>query len=257
MGNKLTIPRISNGKSDVPRSWSSRYSALQGDPINFGHLISALNEGVTSQKSDATDLSETKEQDSVKVISPSLDVTSALPGLEKSSDSNTDNVSSVDVLDKLDDDEDSDVAEKSSQSFDISSQLKSIGKNRDEILISSVTKRAEPKSVGKCAKYVRLGLNDAGIYFTHNQPAAANYATTLQSDSRFKYQGQIDPTASDPPLGSILVYTAAKNIPYGHIQVNTPSGWVSDFKQKTIIPGTKYANALQANTIQAHLFTLA
>lgn len=123
--------------------------------------------------------------------------------------------------------------------------------------VEALRNNCESKSVGKCAKYVRMALNKAGIYFDVNPPAACDYLSKLDEDARFE---RLTDKCYEPinveELGIIAVFSRSSITPYGHIQGYTDVGWISDFKQRTFIPGNKYQQALNDRSIYFSLFRI-
>lgn len=99
--------------------------------------------------------------------------------------------------------------------------------------ISYLMKNRLSKARGKCAIYVRRGLAHAGL--TPNIPMghAKEYVANLK---KYCFQNMIGkyPTPESAPAGAVLVYKgintrADKNAKYGHVEVRTPIGYVSDY----------------------------
>lgn len=88
-------------------------------------------------------------------------------------------------------------------------------------------KKAAGKSLGKCARYVRVALQHAGYKFTPN-PSAYQYASGTLSGAGF---GQIS-TNTPYQVGDIIVIgRSAKHI-HGHICIWDGKNWISDFVQR-------------------------
>ena len=89
-------------------------------------------------------------------------------------------------------------------------------------------KNAHAKSKGKCAKYVRLALQNGGGYkFTGWPIAAADYANGTMTNMGMV---QIDHTVPRQ-VGDVIVVNKSGSHPYGHIQIFDGRNWISDFIQ--------------------------
>lgn len=90
-----------------------------------------------------------------------------------------------------------------------------------------VRKNAKSGSIGKCARFVRMGLQAAGYKF-NPKPSAYMYAEGTLSSAGF---GQIS-TKTPYQIGDIIVVgRSAKHI-HGHICIWDGKNWVSDFVQR-------------------------
>jgi LysM repeat protein len=102
--------------------------------------------------------------------------------------------------------------------------------------VNALNNKALSRSVGKCAKYVRLAL-EAGAGNTKGHPVAAKkYGPTLNQIG-FR---EVDTNQYTPQKGDVVVFDqhtdAKKTHPYGHIAGYTGTQWVSDFKQRNMNP---------------------
>ncbi|SFI49999.1 hypothetical protein [Halpernia frigidisoli] len=105
--------------------------------------------------------------------------------------------------------------------------------------VSKLNVNAETKSLGKCAKYVRLAINAGGIknIFGH----ATEY---YDSDKLLKYGFTKVGTNLDSvslEKGDIVAFGSVKGHPYGHISMWNGTNWVSDFKQKSFWVAKQYS----------------
>lgn len=105
--------------------------------------------------------------------------------------------------------------------------------------VEYVNNNAEPKSLGKCAKYVRLAINAGGItnIFGH----ATEYYDT---DKLVKYGFTKIGTNLDSisiKKGDIAAFGSVKGHPYGHVAMWNGTQWVSDFKQKSFWVAKQYS----------------
>lgn len=99
---------------------------------------------------------------------------------------------------------------------------------------ADLVKKASPKPLSQCARYVRLSLKKYGIDIDPTQ-YAKDYAAKLIK-AGFK---EIDPTGGYL-VGDIVIFPANARHPSGHMQMYTKNGWYSDFKQTDIYPGPHY-----------------
>ena len=88
----------------------------------------------------------------------------------------------------------------------------------------------KPKSVGYCAKHVRLALKAGGINDTGHPAAATDYIKFLPKRGFARI-----PDGSSLQPGDICVQLAGGTHRYGHICMYTGKSWVSDFVQKRMI----------------------
>lgn len=98
---------------------------------------------------------------------------------------------------------------------------------------------AQKKSLGKCAKYVRLGLQAGGLVVQNQPTHAKDYGPTLRR------MGFSEITVENPDTykfmkGDIVViqpYAAGKS---GHIAAFDGRVWISDFTQRDFWSGAGY-----------------
>lgn len=105
-------------------------------------------------------------------------------------------------------------------------------KSAPAIAASRASRAALSRSIGLCAKYVRIALQSAGYRFAPN-PSAYQYATrgTLARAGFVKISN-----SSRPQVGDVVVFHRTKKNPHGHIQIFDGRRWISDFRQKTKNP---------------------
>lgn len=99
----------------------------------------------------------------------------------------------------------------------------------------------KPKSIGACAKHVRLMLEAGGLNTIGHPSAACNYIDFLPKIG-FKHivtlnsrQTQLDFSKNEANIGDIAVMSHGK---YGHICIWNGNNWISDFKQNNMWPYT-------------------
>lgn len=91
---------------------------------------------------------------------------------------------------------------------------------------------AQAKPTGRCAAYVRQGL-EAGGFDTRGYPVpAADYGQLLTDRGAV----HVSPESYMPQEGDIVVYDRYGKHGYGHIQYYDGQQWISDWKQKSIEP---------------------
>lgn len=105
-------------------------------------------------------------------------------------------------------------------------------------------KRANPKSTGYCARYVATALLQAGYKFTRQQSAYMYASNGILKRVGFK---EI-PLNTKYQKGDIMVWPAhggkGGGGKHGHIQIFDGEIWISDFKQRSHIPGRYYRNSI-------------
>ena len=116
--------------------------------------------------------------------------------------------------------------------------------------------KAQNKSSGQCAKYVRIALETAG----YRLPGGGGLNSLGRTNAKEyhnlgilkKIGFQEISLNSKYQTGDVMVFTSAYGHNYGHIQMFDGEIWVSDFKQKgdTIWTGVSRENALK----YAHLY---
>lgn len=87
-------------------------------------------------------------------------------------------------------------------------------------------------STGYCARYVSNALLSSGFKFNKKQHAYQYHTDGVLSNLGFR---RIPYTGNNQP-GDIMVFGKTPRHRSGHIQIYSPNGWVSDFRQKGISP---------------------
>lgn len=105
--------------------------------------------------------------------------------------------------------------------------------------VSWINANSLNKSVGSCAKYVRMAIEAGGVSTVGRPVAACNYTGFLPTKG-FKHiatlsnkQEQAQFSSSNAQKGDIAVMSHGK---YGHICMWNGSQWISDFKQNNMWP---------------------
>ncbi|MDU7483337.1 MAG: hypothetical protein E7K90_18385 [Hafnia alvei] len=104
-------------------------------------------------------------------------------------------------------------------------------KDRSVIYLNS---HAGSHSQHRCAEYTREAIEAGGIRLNHHLDAK-DYGDSLT------YAGFVDVTGSEPEYGDIVViqpYVGRNSS--GHMAMFNGRGWVSDFKQHDLYPGSGY-----------------
>lgn len=100
-----------------------------------------------------------------------------------------------------------------------------------DILAQRILSAAQQKSQGRCALYVRRALQAAGYKVTP-QPSAYMYADGVLAKAGFRTVSQRN---YQPQIGDVVVFNRTPKNPHGHIQVYTQEGWMSDFRQRSMM----------------------
>lgn len=98
------------------------------------------------------------------------------------------------------------------------------------------TEKAEKKSIGMCALYVRKAIIAGGIPL-YVGGDAWSYKYTLPI-LNFHQVGK----KSEREVGDIVVFQPIGGRKYGHIAIWNGKQWVSDFKQRNLIVHSDYLN---------------
>jgi RHS repeat-associated protein len=106
-------------------------------------------------------------------------------------------------------------------------------------MTSYVTNHAQSRSQGQCASYVRRGMEAGGADMRIRPLAAADYGNSLVREG---FRG-LDPSDYVPQAGDVAVYGRVPGADYGHIQMYNGTQWVSDFLQRSIVPGPGYSGS--------------
>lgn len=119
------------------------------------------------------------------------------------------------------------------------SKTKENGRYNIDAAVAHIIDNAEPKSLGKCAFYVRKAINAGGINNIYGH--AKDYYDT---DKLVKYGFTKIGTDLDSiqlKKGDIVAFAAVKGHPYGYIAMWTGTQWISDFKQKDFWVANQYS----------------
>lgn len=92
--------------------------------------------------------------------------------------------------------------------------------------LSNITRTT---STQKCAKSIRVALQNSGAKIQQHPVAASDWGNTLKKIGFNKINPQFD----NPKKGDIYIIKATGKHTYGHIAGYSGSDWVSDFKQRT------------------------
>ena len=98
-----------------------------------------------------------------------------------------------------------------------------------------VTKNAEDKSVGLCAKYVRKAIVAGGIPLYQGGDAwSYKYLLPILGFKKIE-------DVNDKKVGDIVVFQPIGKRYFGHIAMWNGRQWISDFKQRSIIVHSDYS----------------
>ena len=97
-----------------------------------------------------------------------------------------------------------------------------------------VTKNAESKSVGLCAKYVRKGIIAGGIpLYQGGEAWSYKYLLPILGFKEIE-------DVNDKKVGDIVVFQPIGKRYFGHIAMWNGRQWISDFIQRSIIVHSDY-----------------
>lgn len=109
-------------------------------------------------------------------------------------------------------------------------------KYSNERAVEYLDSHAEGRSKGRCALYVRLAIEAGGVP-TFGQPlSACDYERFLPELAFHK----VDDGSYKPRKGDVVVFSAIKGHPHGHIAMYDGKQWVSDFKQSKMHSASGY-----------------
>ena len=98
---------------------------------------------------------------------------------------------------------------------------------------------AEPRSVGKCARYVRLGLRAGGVVVPDQPVHAKDYGPVLRRLG-FSEINVENPDVYKFMKGDIVVIQPYVDGRSGHIAAFDGRSWISDFVQRDFWSGSNY-----------------
>ena len=106
----------------------------------------------------------------------------------------------------------------------------------NERAVDYLDRHAEARSKGQCAMYVRMAIEAGGVP-TFGQPiSACDYEYFLPELAFHK----VSEESYDPQRGDVVVFSAIKGHPHGHIAMYDGKQWVSDFKQRNMHSANGY-----------------
>jgi hypothetical protein len=101
-----------------------------------------------------------------------------------------------------------------------------------------LTNNAGTSSTGYCARSVRQALGAAGYTnFSKGVGSAYQFGDPL-TKAGFS---PIDSNGYTPSKGDVIVFQPVDGHPDGHVEMYNGTGWVSDFKQNSMLPSTDYS----------------
>ena len=108
-----------------------------------------------------------------------------------------------------------------------------------EKAVNHINNNAEPKSISKCALYVRQAINAGGINNLSGH-AYEYYDTDKLVKVGFKKIGT-DIESIQLKKGDIAAFASVKGHTYGHLAMYNGIQWVSDFKQNSFWVANQYS----------------
>ncbi|QCD63794.1 hypothetical protein B9C57_07840 [Tenacibaculum maritimum] len=99
---------------------------------------------------------------------------------------------------------------------------------------------ANDTAVGKCAKYVRLALEDGGMETWGKAKADQRPGSAKDYGPFLLHKGFKEVSAGNYQKGDISVIESFTNNPHGHIAMWNGENWVSDFVQTDFWAGNDY-----------------
>jgi hypothetical protein len=87
-------------------------------------------------------------------------------------------------------------------------------------------------SSGRCAMYVRMGLQAGGLDMAGHPVDAKDYGPFLLSHGF----SEVPAEGYEPEPGDVTVFCGNDHHPWGHIEVFDGAGWLSDFRQLGFVP---------------------
>ena len=101
------------------------------------------------------------------------------------------------------------------------------------------TEKAAGKSLGYCARYVANALQGAGFKFTRQNSAFQYHTNGIMTGMGF-----VAINSTSYQIGDVVVWAAHGGAGgggiHGHIQIFNGKNWVSDFIQRSFVPGKNY-----------------
>jgi hypothetical protein len=105
-----------------------------------------------------------------------------------------------------------------------------------EAALAHLRREAQPQSLGKCARYVRLALQEGGVVIDPHPELAKDYGPYLE---RYGFSPvQSGNSVSQP--GDVCVIQGFEGHPAGHIVMFDGTKWISDFVQRDIWAGPEF-----------------
>lgn len=135
--------------------------------------------------------------------------------------------------------------------------------------VSYINSHVEPRSLGKCAAYVRRAVEAGGVHIQipppriGNSASACDYGPSFVSvgfKQVFTYPGTGPTNITIIPgqqTGDVVVIQPIEGHPHGHIALFNGTNWVSDFIQlRGFYPGQQYRNVKPAYTLYRYTDTV-
>lgn len=129
----------------------------------------------------------------------------------------------------------------------------------NSVSVSYINSHVEPRSLGKCAAYVRRAVEAGGVKIKIPPPRIGNSASAYDYGPSFEavgfkpvyYYAGSGPTDTaiipGQKAGDVVVIQPIDGHPHGHIALFNGTNWVSDFIQlRGFYPGQQYRNVKPA-----------
>jgi hypothetical protein len=101
-------------------------------------------------------------------------------------------------------------------------------------------------SIGRCAEFVRLAIENGGGVSIERTPSAKDMGRALQRAGFREAHGT-------PLAGDVIVIQAAPGHPHGHAAIYDGQTWISDFRQRHgFYPGPAYREARPSYKLYRH-----
>lgn len=115
--------------------------------------------------------------------------------------------------------------------------------------VASLQANARPRSIGKCARYVRDAIAAGGVALQRTLHAK-DYGPHLAAAGFVAYGAMPE---GGYIKGDVVVMEGFGDAPSGHMQMYDGNGWISDFRQGNgFWPGPAYRKSTPAFKVYRH-----
>ena len=101
--------------------------------------------------------------------------------------------------------------------------------------ISKFKEKEGTKSIGLCASYVKAALCISGAWSTYHSGHAQELNSAFEEEGFTNIIDKLD-SPYDAPIGAVIILQYGN---YGHIEIKTKEGFISDFIQNNSVLGSK------------------